>query len=100
MSATAKAAAAGVPLKIMIVNNFSDTEFANYLNAALNARGFMVFLDTKDIFTGFDWKNSLDRMIDEADVVVSVVSEATINSQYCNYELNRILGSNKKIIAV
>lgn len=62
-------------LRVFISYSRDDLNFADQLDAALNACGFECLIDRHDISGGEDWKRRLGNLISEADTVVFVLTE-------------------------
>ena len=61
-------------LRVFISYSRDDLDFADQLDAALNACGFDCVIDRHGISGGEDWKRRLGNLISEADTVVFVLS--------------------------
>jgi hypothetical protein len=87
-------------LRVFISYSREDLEFANQLDAALNACGFECVIDRHDISGGEDWKRRLGNLISEADTVVFVLSPTSARSEICAWEVEEAARLNKRIIPV
>jgi WD40 repeat protein len=87
-----------VKTKVFISYSRRDGEFAAKLRAALTARGFQAYLDTRDISPGERWRVRLEELILAADAVVFIISPDSIASEHCAWEVARTLELKKNII--
>jgi len=77
-----------------------DLEFADQLDAALNACGFECFIDRQAISGGEDWKRRLGNLICESDTVVFVLSPTSARSDICEWEAEEAHRLGKRILPV
>ena len=87
-------------LHVFISYSRDDLDFADQLNAALNACGFQCLMDRHDISGGEDWKLRLGNMISEADTVVFVLSPDSARSEICSHEVQEAVRLGKRILPV
>jgi hypothetical protein len=74
-------------LRVFISYSRDDLDFADQLDAALNACGFECLIDRHGISGGEDWKRRLGNLISEADTVVFVLSPSSAGSPICVWEV-------------
>src|SRR5262245_41332513 len=74
-------------LRVFISYSRDDLEFADQLDAALNAYGFDCVIDRHGISGGEDWKRRLGNMISEADTVVFVLSPSSARYEVCDWDV-------------
>jgi WD40 repeat protein len=86
--------------RIFISYSRKDTKAAEDVLAALTARAFEPFLDTKQIAPGEDWKERLSALILTADAVVFLISPDSVRSDVCDWELNETERLGKRLIPV
>jgi hypothetical protein len=60
--------------------------------------GHPVWLDTSEIPGGASWSQKIESAIEECDVMVSVMSPASYNSQWCRAEQLRAIRKGKRLI--
>ena len=84
-------------LRVFISYSRDDLEFADQLDAALNACGFECVIDRHGISGGEDWKRRLGNLISEADTVVFVLSPSSARSEICTWEVEEAAQLNKRI---
>jgi TPR repeat protein len=87
-------------LRVFISYSRDDLEFADQLNAALDACGFECFIDRQGISGGEDWKRRLGNLISEADTVVFVLSPTSARSEICVWEVEEAARLGKRILPV
>lgn len=75
-------------------------EFAAELTQRLGEAGFKVWFDFEDIPLGVDYQKQIDDAIDKADNFVFIISPHSVNSPYCQLELNLALERNKRILPI
>jgi TPR repeat protein len=87
-------------LRVFISYSRDDLDFADQLNAALDACGFECFIDRHGISGGEDWKRRLGNLIREADTVVFVLSPTSARSEICAWEVEEAARLSKRILPV
>lgn len=87
-------------LKVFISYSRKDEDFAQDLLAGLEAAGFEPFLDRHDIAPGEDWEVRLARLIESADTVVFVISQASLASERCAWEIERAALLGKRLLPI
>ncbi|MBT9315887.1 TIR domain-containing protein [Leptothoe spongobia] len=60
--------------------------------------GITVWTNTVDIRMGEDFEMAIQRGIEEADNVVYLISQASLESEYCQMEIDQALDLHKRII--
>jgi TPR repeat protein len=85
-------------LRVFISYSRDDLDFADQLDAALNAYGFECIIDRHGISGGEDWKRRLGNLIREADTVVFVLSPASARSEICEWEVEEAARLRKRIL--
>jgi hypothetical protein len=87
-------------LHVFISYSRDDLNFADQLDAALNACGYECLTDRHGISGGEDWKRRLGNLISEADTVVFVLSPSSARSEICDWEVEEAARLNKRILPV
>jgi uncharacterized protein len=87
-------------LRVFISYSRDDLEFADQLDAALNAYGFECVIDRHGISGGEDWKRRLGNLISGADTVVFVLSPTSARSEICAWEVEEATRLSKRILPV
>ncbi|MDX2034668.1 MAG: toll/interleukin-1 receptor domain-containing protein [Blastocatellia bacterium] len=87
-------------MKPNIFMSYSRREvgFIDDLTYRLEKEGYNVWLDYRSLVPGTPWANQIDKGVDEADVILLVVSKASIASQYVELEWRRVIAEEKKRI--
>jgi TPR repeat protein len=78
----------------------ADLNFADQLDAALNAYGFECFIDRQAISGGEHWKQRLGSLISEADTLVFVLSPTSARSEICTWEAEEAERLGKRMLPV
>ena len=87
-------------LKVFISYSRRDMPFADRLVAALDARGFEVMIDRRDLPKLEDWERELLGFIRRADTVIFVVSPHSIASKACAWEVEQVRANAKRLAPV
>jgi WD40 repeat protein len=75
-----------------------DRETMEKIRRSLRRESITVWTNTTDIQTGEAFELAIKRGIEQADNVVYLLSPDSVNSTYCQLELNYALSLNKRII--
>jgi TIR domain len=73
-------------LCVFISYSRDDADFADQLDAALDAYGFETRIDRHGVSGGEEWKRRLGSLISEADTVVFVLTPTSARSPICNLD--------------
>ncbi|WP_354636019.1 TIR domain-containing protein [Planktothricoides raciborskii] len=73
-------------------------EFATKLYNCLTSAGFNIWFDQNDIPLGVDFQNQIDDGIAKADNFLFIIAPHSVNSPYCQKEINLAVKYNKRII--
>jgi hypothetical protein len=87
-------------LKVFISYSRRDVTVAAALVAALSARGFQVTIDRRDLPFGEKWQAELAEFIRLSHTVIWLVSEASVQSNWVNWELDEVARRNKRLVPV
>ncbi len=87
-------------LKVFISYSRRDSAAADALVDALQARGFEVTIDRRDLPFGEKWQAELAEFIRLSDTVIWLVSEASVRSEWVNWELDEVAKRNKRLVPV
>src|SRR5262249_22585072 len=87
-------------LRVFISYSRDDLEFADQLDAALNAYGFECIIDRQGISGGEDWKRRLGNLIRESGTVVFVLSPTSARSEIFDWEVEEATRLGKRILPV
>lgn len=85
-------------VSVMLSYSRTDAAFAQKLCDDLKAAGFPTWLDTNSILGGRLWRDEIDRAIDEAQVVLVVMSPAAMKSKWVRREYTYAARQGKVII--
>lgn len=77
-----------------------DSEFVRKLVDSLQADNRDVWVDFNDIPFGTEWWHEIVQAIEKSPVGVFVISEASIDSQYCSLEIAQLFQNQKKIVPI
>lgn len=84
--------------RVFISYSRRESALADRLVHALEARGFAVTIDRRDLPFGEKWQAELAEYIRLCDTVVWLVSDASIRSKWVNWELDQVKNCNKRLI--
>lgn len=87
-------------LQVFISYSRRNSAAADALVAALEDRGFEVVIDRRDLPFGEKWQPELAEFIRNSDTVIWLVSEDSVASKWCNWELDEVIKFNKRLIPV
>ncbi|WP_199248296.1 toll/interleukin-1 receptor domain-containing protein [[Phormidium] sp. ETS-05] len=73
-------------------------DFAAKLQQRLHAQGFEVWFDFNDIPLAVDYQNQIDDGIEKAHHFLFIISPHSVNSEYCQKEIQLAIKRNKRII--
>ena len=68
------------------------------LTRALNEIGFESFIAKEDIKLSELWKNKIIKQLNESDIIIAILSDNFMKSNYCNHELGIAIHRNMLII--
>ena len=77
-------------LRVFISYSRRDAAIADALLEALTALGFEAKIDRRDLPFGEKWQSELAEFIRLSDTVIWLVSEASIHSEWVNWELDEV----------
>jgi hypothetical protein len=78
----------------------SDADAAARLVQLLEAEGFEITIDTRDLPFGEEWQAELDHYIRQSDTVIWLVSPASIHSKWCRWELDKVAQYRKRLVPI
>ena len=85
-------------LKLFVSYSRRDMAATDALVERLEAEGFEVTIDRRDLPYGEEWQAELADFIRAADTVVWLVSPASVASKWCNWELGEVQRLNKRLV--
>jgi WD40 repeat protein len=87
-------------LRVFISYSRRDATAADAVVAALSARGYEVAIDRRDLPFGEKWQAELAEFIRLSDTVIWLVSDASVQSNWVNWELDEVARRNKWLVPV
>lgn len=87
-------------LKVFISYSRRDCDFADRLVSALEKHDIEILIDRRDLPTLMDWERELLDFIRQADTIVFIVSDASISSAACKWEVEQVRIHNKRLAPV
>lgn len=87
-------------LRIFISYSRADASIADELADALTSQGFDVTIDRRNLEFGAKWQAELADFIRLSDTVIWLVSDASIRSEWVNWELDEVARRNKRLVPV
>ena len=87
------------PLVVFISYSRDDTEIAHEITRVLEKGGHKPWID-EQLILGQRWKDKLKQAIDECDAFLILLSPATLESEWCQWEYAEALSQNKPIFPV
>jgi hypothetical protein len=90
----------GERLKIFISYSRTDVVIAERFVVDLEENGFEVLIDRRDLPYGEEWQPELADFIRESDTVIWLVSPASVESKWCNWELGEVARADKRLVPV
>ena len=89
------------PLNVFISYAHKDgAKLASQLQADLTARGYDTWLDQARLQGGSNWSREIEEALDNADVVLALLSAGSFESEVCRGEQLRSLRHRKCVIPV
>jgi formylglycine-generating enzyme required for sulfatase activity len=86
--------------KIFISYSRKDMAFADRLEAALKARGFEPMIDRTEIYAFEPWWERIQKLIEQADTVVFVLSPDAVASDVALKEVSHAASLNKRFAPI
>jgi WD40 repeat protein len=92
--------AAAQKTRVFISYTRADMAFADKLVAALEARGFEVLIDRRNLPALEDWERELLMLIRRADTVVFIISPRSIERPVCRWEVEQMAALDKRLAPI
>jgi TIR domain len=89
-----------MPTSIFISYSRRDALFVTKIGAALEACGYKVWIDRKDIHPTADWLETLLRGIADSDYFAAVLTPDLLSSDICKVELNQATALRKNFVPI
>ncbi len=83
---------------VFISYSRQDDEFAKRLTNALKKQERDVWIDWEDIPRAADWLNEIYAGVESADTFLFIVTQHSLTSEICNYEVAHARKHNKRIV--
>ena len=83
---------------IFISYSRREVGFVDDLTRKLEKNGFKVWLDYRKLVPGTPWAGQIDKGLEESEVILLVVSKASMASKYVELEWRRVITENKRVI--
>ena len=87
-------------LDVFISYSRADSDLARKLNDALQLQGKTTWFDQESIASGSDFQQEINRGIKTSDNFVFIISPRSVNSPYCNSEVEYAASLNKRFVTV
>ena len=84
--------------QVFLAHADEDAALAEQVRYSLMREGITVWISGRDIETGEDFQAAINRAIEEADNLVYLLSSASLQSSYCQHEIDYALSLNKRVI--
>ena len=84
--------------QVFLSHTDEDREIEEKVRKSLMREGFTVWSSQQDITTGVDFQEAINHGIEAADNVVYLLSESSLESAYCQQEIEYALSLKKRII--
>jgi len=86
-------------IRVFVVAARADVSFADQIGAFLHNEGFQPFLDRYES-GGEGWQHRLGGLIEDADALVLILTEASANSDQCIWEVEEAQRLGKRVVLV
>jgi TIR domain len=87
-------------VRVFVSYSRRDALVADALVDVLKARGFNAKIDRRNLPFGEKWQAELAELIRLSDTVIWLVSDASIRSQWVNWELDEVAKRKKRLVPV
>lgn len=78
----------------------NDKDFTRKLTQAFEGQGLDLWIDWEDIEPTVDWWEDIKKGIEEADNFLLLLSPDSMQSKYCNQEIEYAIKNGKRLIPV
>jgi WD40 repeat protein len=86
--------------KVFISYSRLDMVFADKLAGALESRGLEVFIDRRVLPLLEEWQRELLGFIRRSDAIVFIVSDSSIRSEWCQWEVDQVIALSKRLAPI
>jgi WD40 repeat protein len=87
-------------VEVFISYSRADSDFARKLNEALQLQGKTTWFDQESIASGTDFQQEIYRGIENSDNFLFIISPRSVNSPYCDSEVEYAKKLNKRFVTV
>ena len=84
--------------KVFISYSSKKEDFAELVKMKLEEANLFVWKDINQIMAGKEWRNEIDSALLEANIILVILDENSVNSPYVTYEWAFALGNGKPIL--
>ena len=77
-----------------------DEKVAKSVNAILQQSGITTFFDIDDLAMGMEFATAITNAIRNCHMVIAIISESSLNSQWCRKEINDAFANGKPIVCI
>ncbi|MDJ0580775.1 TIR domain-containing protein [Crocosphaera sp.] len=85
---------------VFIAHGEKDEEITDKINRTLRRECLTIWLAKLDIETGTTFQDEINKGIEEADNIIYLISSQSLQSKYCQQEIDYALKLNKRIIPI
>jgi len=85
---------------VFISYSREDIAFARLLHKALSDNDLETWIDWQDIPPSADWLNEVYEAIEQADTFIFIISETSLVSEVCGYEIEHAVKNNKRLVPI
>jgi len=86
--------------EVFISHDHDDADFAELLKLRLEKEGIVCWLDTERLKIGQDWREEIDRGIENSAAVIAIMTPEARKSEYVTYEWAFAWGKGKKLFPI
>ncbi|HEV7277085.1 MAG TPA: toll/interleukin-1 receptor domain-containing protein [Devosiaceae bacterium] len=88
-------------LRVFICYSRADVGIADELASHLEATGRLdAIIDRRDLPYGEEWQKELAQLIRSSDCVLWLISENSLLSRWCNWELGEVQRTSKRLVPI
>ena len=87
-------------LRVFVSYSRRDAAIVDRIAKELESRDFTVVIDRRDLPFGEEWRRELGDLIRTSDVVLFFISDNSVSSKVCRWELGQISALGKRIFPI
>lgn len=84
--------------RAFILYSHKDKEFVDKLKNDLRRFRYIAFIDSDVLKVGDKISDVIEQTIEKSDIIIFVVSESTLQSDFVKFEFKKAISANKKIL--